>query len=302
MSDVFWNELQEITGCERCFRQEKMSVHTTFKVGGPAEYFACPKREQIADIIALCKKHEIPWHVIGNGSNLLVADEGIPGLVMEIGRECAQVAVLGNVIKAQAGALLSVAAAKAAEHGLTGMEFASGIPGSVGGAVVMNAGAYGGEMKQIVTKATVLTGDGAEKELSLEELDFGYRHSSIPQMHGIVLDVEFTLQQGDPETIREQMAKLRRQRSEKQPLEYPSAGSTFKRPQGYFAGKLIQDAGLRGYRVGDAQISEKHCGFVINRGNATAAQIHQLIRDVQEKVKEQFGVELKTEVRFLGDF
>lgn len=302
MSDVFWNELQEITGCERCFKQEKMSVHTTFKVGGPAEYFACPKREQIADIIALCKKHEIPWHVIGNGSNLLVADEGIPGLVMEIGRECAQVAVLGNVIKAQAGALLSVAAAKAAEHGLTGMEFASGIPGSVGGAVVMNAGAYGGEMKQIVTKATVLTGDGAEKELSLEELDFGYRHSSIPQMHGIVLDVEFTLQQGDPETIREQMAKLRRQRSEKQPLEYPSAGSTFKRPQGYFAGKLIQDAGLRGYRVGDAQISEKHCGFVINRGNATAAQIHQLIRDVQEKVKEQFGVELKTEVRFLGDF
>ncbi len=279
-----------------------MSVHTTFKVGGPAEYFACPKREQIADIIALCKKHEIPWHVIGNGSNLLVADEGIPGLVMEIGRECAQVAVLGNVIKAQAGALLSVAAAKAAEHGLTGMEFASGIPGSVGGAVVMNAGAYGGEMKQIVTKATVLTGDGAEKELSLEELDFGYRHSSIPQMHGIVLDVEFTLLQGDPETIREQMAKLRRQRSEKQPLEYPSAGSTFKRPQGYFAGKLIQDAGLRGYRVGDAQISEKHCGFVINRGNATAAQIHQLIRDVQEKVKEQFGVELKTEVRFLGDF
>lgn len=302
MSDVFWNELQEITGCERCFRQEKMSAHTTFKVGGPAEYFACPKREQIADIIALCKKHEIPWHVIGNGSNLLVADEGIPGLVMEIGRECAQVAVLGNVIKAQAGALLSVAAAKAAEHGLTGMEFASGIPGSVGGAVVMNAGAYGGEMKQIVTKATVLTGDGAEKELSLEELDFGYRHSSIPQMHGIVLDVEFTFQQGDPETIREQMAKLRRQRSEKQPLEYPSAGSTFKRPQGYFAGKLIQDAGLRGYRVGDAQISEKHCGFVINRGNATAAQIHQLIRDVQEKVKEQFGVELKTEVRFLGDF
>ncbi len=302
MSDVFWNELQEITGCERCFKQEKMSVHTTFKVGGPAEYFACPKREQIADIIALCKKHEIPWHVIGNGSNLLVADEGIPGLVMEIGRECAQVAVLGNVIKAQAGALLSVAAAKAAEHGLTGMEFASGIPGSVGGAVVMNAGAYGGEMKQIVTKATVLTGDGAEKELSLEELDFGYRHSSIPQMHGIVLDVEFALQQGDPETIREQMAKLRRQRSEKQPLEYPSAGSTFKRPQGYFAGKLIQDAGLRGYRVGDAQISEKHCGFVINRGNATAAQIHQLIRDVQEKVKEQFGVELKTEVRFLGDF
>lgn len=302
MSDLFWNELQEITGSERCFRQENMRKHTTFKVGGPAEYFTCPKREQIAEIVALCKRSGISWHVIGNGSNLLVADEGISGLVIEIGRECAQVSVQGNAIKAQAGALLSVAAAKAAEHGLAGMEFASGIPGSVGGAVVMNAGAYGGEMKQIVAKASVLTEEGVEKELSLEELDLGYRHSCIPQMHGIVLDVEFALRQGDVEAIREQMAALRRQRSEKQPLEYPSAGSTFKRPQGYFAGKLIQDAGLRGYRVGDAQISEKHCGFVINRGNATAAQIHQLICDVQKKVREQFGVELKPEVRFLGDF
>lgn len=302
MSDLFWKELQEITGNERCFRQENMRRHTTFKVGGPAEYFACPKREQIAEIVALCKRSGISWHVIGNGSNLLVADEGISGLVIEIGRECAQVLVQGNVIKAQAGALLSVAAAKAAEHGLTGMEFASGIPGSVGGAVVMNAGAYGGEMKQIVAKASVLTEEGVEKELSLEELDLGYRHSSIPQMHGIVLDVEFALRQGDVEAIREQMAALRRQRSEKQPLEYPSAGSTFKRPEGYFAGKLIQDAGLRGYRVGDAQISEKHCGFVINRGNATAAQIYQLICDVQKRVREQFGVELKPEVRFLGDF
>lgn len=302
MSDRFWEELQQTAGKEQCFRQENMSAHTTFKVGGPAEYFACPKRERIPAIVALCRRYEIPWHVIGNGSNLLVADEGISGLVIEIGRECAQVAVQGNVIKAQAGALLSVTAAKAAEHGLTGMEFASGIPGSVGGAVVMNAGAYGGEMKQIVTGATVLTREGAEKALSLDELDFGYRHSSIPQLHGIVLDVEFTLCQGEMETIREQMAELRRKRSEKQPLEYPSAGSTFKRPEGYFAGKLIQDAGLRGYRVGDAQVSEKHCGFVINRGNATASQIHQLICDVQEKVKEQFGVDLKTEVRFLGNF
>lgn len=300
MSDIFWKELQEIAGSGQCFRQENMSAHTTFKVGGPAEYFVSPGCTQIAEIIALCKKHDISWYVIGNGSNLLVSDEGISGLVMEIGRECSQVTVEGNVIKAQAGALLSVVANNAAEHGLAGMEFAAGIPGTVGGAVVMNAGAYGGEMKQIVTKATVLTEEGIEKELLPEELDFGYRHSSILDSHAIVLDVELELQHGDVKTIREEMAKLRRQRSDKQPLEYPSAGSTFKRPEGYFAGKLIQDAGLQGYRVGDAQVSEKHCGFVINRGNATAAQIYQLICDVQEKVQTQFGVELKPEVRFLG--
>ena len=195
-----------------------------------------------------------------------------------------------------------MAARKAADSALTGMEFASGIPGSVGGAVVMNAGAYGGEMKQIVKKATVLTAEGMEKELSLEELDFGYRHSSIPGMQAIVLEAAFALEKGDPAAIEEQMSKLRSQRSGKQPLEYPSAGSTFKRPEGYFAGKLIQDAGLRGYRVGDAQVSEKHCGFVINRGEATAAQIRQLICDVQDKVEEQFGVRLETEVRFVGVF
>lgn len=302
MSDIFWSELRKITGDGQCSRQEAMSAHTTFRVGGPAEYYACPKREQVAAAVALCREHGVPWYVIGNGSNLLVSDQGIPGLVIELGRECAQVEVRGNTIKAQAGALLSVAAAEAAKHGLTGMEFASGIPGSVGGAVVMNAGAYGGEMKQVVAKATILTKEGAEKELSLEELDFGYRHSSIPQMQGIVLDAEFALREGDVASIREQMAKLRRKRSDKQPLEYPSAGSTFKRPQGYFAGKLIEDAGLRGYRVGDAQVSEKHCGFVINRGGASAAQLHQLICDVQEKVRAQFGVELKPEVRFLGKF
>lgn len=301
MSDRFWEELQQTAGKEQCFRQENMSAHTTFKVGGPAEYFACPKRERIPAIVALCRRYEIPWHVIGNGSNLLVADEGISGLVIEIGRECAQVAVQGNVIKAQAGALLSVTAAKAAEHGLTGMEFASGFP-QRGRSSSYECGRLRRRNETDCDRGYGFNGEGAEKALSLDELDFGYRHSSIPQLHGIVLDVEFTLCQGEMETIREQMAELRRKRSEKQPLEYPSAGSTFKRPEGYFAGKLIQDAGLRGYRVGDAQVSEKHCGFVINRGNATASQIHQLICDVQEKVKEQFGVDLKTEVRFLGNF
>lgn len=302
MSEIFWKQLQKIAGEEQCFRQEKMSNHTTFKVGGPAEYYVCPSRTQVGEITSLCKTYDIPWQVIGNGSNLLVGDKGISGLVIELGREASQVTVKDCVIKAEAGALLSVAARKAAEHGLAGMEFASGIPGTVGGAVVMNAGAYGGEMKQIVRKVSVLTVDGEEVELSLEELDFGYRHSCIPEKHMVVLDAELVLEQGEPEAIREQMMKLRSQRSEKQPLEYPSAGSTFKRPQGYFAGKLIQDAGLRGYRVGDAQVSEKHCGFVINRGEATASQIRQLILDVQEKVEAQFGVRLETEVRFLGEF
>lgn len=302
MSEIFWRGLQEIAGSTHCFRQEPMKKHTTFKVGGPAEYYVCPKRTQIAEIAALCRAHEIPFMVIGNGSNLLVGDKGISGLVIELGRGFSQTMVEGNVIKTQAGALLSAVARSAAEHGLAGMEFASGIPGTVGGAVVMNAGAYGGEMSQIVSKVTVLTTEGMEEELSPEELEFGYRHSSIFGRHAIVLEAELTLQRGDKKTISEQMMRLRSQRSEKQPLEYPSAGSTFKRPEGYFAGKLIQDAGLRGYRVGDAQVSEKHCGFVVNRGEATAAQIRRLICDVQEKVEIKFGVKLEPEVRFLGEF
>ncbi len=302
MNEIFFRDLQQIAGTERCFAGENMSGHTTFRVGGPAEYYVRPKRTQVAEILSLCQTYDIPWLVIGNGSNLLVGDGGIEGLVLEFGQEAAQVTAEGNVITAQAGAPLFAVARKAAEHSLTGMEFASGIPGTIGGAVVMNAGAYGGEMSQIVRKATVLTPEGIEKELSLEELDFGYRHSSIPVHHYIVLDVELLLQPGDVRQIEERMAELRSQRSKKQPLEFPSAGSTFKRPEGYFAGKLIEDAGLRGYRVGDAQVSEKHCGFVINRGQAAAADIRQLISDVQKKVENQFGVKLDTEVRFLGEF
>lgn len=300
MNELFWEELQKITS--QCWTQERMGSHTTFRVGGPADYYVRPKVEQAADVISLCKAHKIPWMVIGNGSNLLVGDQGIPGLVMELGREAARVSVNGNIVKAQAGALLSTVAREAADHALTGMEFASGIPGTVGGAVVMNAGAYGGEMKQVLRRVTVLTPEGTKKDLSLEELDLGYRQSCIPRKGYIVLDTELALEPGDSGKIRERMAELRSQRSQKQPLEYASAGSTFKRPEGYFAGKLIQDAGLRGYRVGDAQVSEKHCGFVINRGNATAADIRQLIQDVQERVKAHSGVELETEVRFLGKF
>ena len=300
MNESFLEGLKKIT--EQCFAQEKMSSHTTFRAGGPAEYYIRPKRAQVAEIVSLCKAWEIPWLVIGNGSNLLVGDKGIAGVVIELGREASEVAAEGNVIKAEAGAVLSAVARTAADHSLTGMEFASGIPGTIGGAVVMNAGAYGGEMKQIIRKVTVLTPEGQEKVLTLEELDLGYRHSCIPENDYIVLDTELELKTGNSEVIQEQMAKLRSQRSKKQPLEYASAGSTFKRPEGYFAGKLIQDAGLRGFQVGDAQVSEKHCGFVINRGGATAAEIRELIRQVQDKVEANSGVRLETEVRFLGDF
>ena len=300
MNESFLKGLQKIT--EQCLTQENMSRHTTFRAGGPAEYYVRPKRTEIAEILALCKAYGIPWLVIGNGSNLLVGDKGISGLVIELGRETSKMETEGSVVKAEAGAMLSAVARFAAEHGLTGMEFASGIPGTIGGAVVMNAGAYGGEMKQIVKSVTVLTMEGREKKLSLEELQLGYRHSCIPQNGYIVLDTELALQPGDPDSIQEQMAKLRSQRLKKQPLEYASAGSTFKRPEGYFAGKLIEDAGLRGFQVGEAQVSMKHCGFVINRGSATAAEISELIRQVQDKVEANSGVRLETEVRFLGNF
>lgn len=302
MNLIFLEQLRKILEEEQCCTQENMSSHVTFRVGGPAEYYVKPSRKQIPEIISLCKQYEIPWLVIGNGSNLLVGDQGIRGLVMEIGKYMAQVTVDGNSVTAEAGALLSAVARAAANHELTGMEFASGIPGSIGGAVVMNAGAYGGEMKQIVKKVTILTPEGEEKELSLKELDFGYRHSCITERNYIVLQAELELTKGVHEEIEERMAELRSQRNTKQPLEYPSAGSTFKRPEGYFAGKLIQDAGLRGYQVGGAQVSEKHCGFVINKEQATAAQIRQLISDVQDRVEEQFGVRLETEVKFIGEF
>lgn len=302
MNEKFLTHLQELLGEEQCYTQEAMSRHITFRTGGPAEYYVRPSRQQIQPVLALCQEYEIPWMVIGNGSNLLVGDKGIRGLVMEIGRMMDKVTVSGNVLTAEAGTLLSAAARQAAEQELTGMEFAAGIPGSVGGAVVMNAGAYGGEMKHIIKRAVVLTKEGQERELTLEELDLGYRHSCILENHYIVLEAEFQLEKENAEKIQQRMAELKQRRNEKQPLEYPSAGSTFKRPEGYFAGKLIQDSGLRGYQVGGAQISEKHCGFVINKEGATAAEIRQLISDVQDKVEEQFGVRMEPEVKFIGEF
>lgn len=294
---ILLGELPEL----KCMIDEPMTNHTTFRVGGPADLLVCPNRKELPIILSLAKEYQIPVTVIGNGSNLLVSDQGIRGLVIEIGKRMDDIEVEGTHLKAGAGALLSKVAQTAAGASLGGMEFAAGIPGSIGGAVVMNAGAYGGEMKDIIVCATVLDFDGTVKTLTKEELDLSYRHSCIMEHHYYVIEAEFELCVRPEEEIRSVMAELREKRMEKQPLEYPSAGSTFKRPEGYFAGKLIQDAGLRGYRVGDAQVSEKHCGFVINRGNATATEILQLIHDVQEKVQEKFGVTLETEVRILGE-
>lgn len=302
--ETFLDKLKRVISSERIWQNEPMKQHTTFRVGGPADYYVRPSIEEIQSIITLAKRENMPYTIIGNGSNLLVKDGGIRGLVIELGLEAGMVHLKeGNnhMITAEAGVRLSALAKVAANNSLTGLEFAAGIPGTVGGAVFMNAGAYGGEIKDVIVNATVLDEDGIVRNFSKEDLDLSYRHSAISENGGIVLSASFVLQEGKSDEILAKMADFAARRKEKQPLEFPSAGSTFKRPEGYFAGKLIQDAGLAGYRVGDAQVSEKHCGFVINRGNATATEILQLISDVQEKVQKEFGVKLETEVRILGE-
>ena len=298
-----YNRLCTITKQENVMKDEPMKKHTTFRIGGPADYFVTPEsREEIQAIVELCKKEEIPYSVIGNGSNLLVGDKGYRGVILQIFKKMNQIRVEENKIYAGAGALLSKVAATALSESLTGFEFAAGIPGSIGGAVVMNAGAYGGEMKDILVSADLLTKDGEVVEVPVEEISLSYRHSRVMETGEVVLGVTLKLVSGEKEKIEAVMQELRQKRQEKQPLEFPSAGSTFKRPEGYFAGKLIMDAGLRGYRVGDAQVSEKHCGFVINRGQATAAEVEELMRRVQEKVEQEFQVRLEPEVRRLGEF
>lgn len=280
---------------------ERMREHTTFRIGGEADIFVSPRKTELAPLLAMAREEHIPVTVVGNGSNLLVSDQGIRGLVVEIGSGMADISVQGNTITAGAGALLSKTANAAAAAGLGGMEFAAGIPGSIGGAVTMNAGAYGGEMKDILRQVKVMTPEGQMKTLSVEELALGYRHSCIPENGYVVVEAEIALFEKPQEQIRALMAELAAKRREKQPLEYPSAGSTFKRPEGYFAGKLIMDAGLRGYTVGGAQVSEKHCGFVINRGDATAADVKRLMEEVQRKVYEKYGVTLEPEVKMIGE-
>ncbi len=286
----------------KIMEQEPMSRHTTFRTGGPARWF-CPVSSvsEIRDAITFAKDKSLPLYVIGRGSNLLVSDAGLQGVVMEIGESFREIETEGCRIKARAGAGLGAVAAAARDAGLAGMEFASGIPGSLGGAVSMNAGAYGGEMKDIVEEVEVLK-DGEIVKLSGPEMHFAYRHSRCNEEAMIILGAVLKLAPGDEKEITEKMRELNLRRREKQPLEYPSAGSTFKRPEGYFAGKLIQDAGLRGFSIGGASVSEKHCGFVINKGGATSEEIYRLIRHVQDEVDRQFGVKLETEVKLLGDF
>ena len=281
---------------------ESMSRHTSFRIGGNADHYVVPDVKQLEKILRAVRSCPVPLTVIGNGSNLLVGDDGIRGLTVEIGKGMAGISVEGDSVVAEAGALLARVAKAAAGAGLSGFEFAAGIPGSVGGAVVMNAGAYGGEMKDVLQSVTVLTRDGELLELPAEALQLSYRHSCIPQEGYVVVQARLKLFPSDRQQVLAKMAELKEKRVSKQPLEFPSAGSTFKRPEGYFAGKLIEDAGLKGFRVGDAQVSEKHCGFVINRGAATAAEVRMLIDEVTGRVKERFGVELEPEVRMVGVF
>ncbi len=300
------NIYELLCGCaggENVRRQEPMSLHTTFRIGGPADLFVTPGSIQaVADSIRICKETQTPYAVIGNGSNLLVSDTGYRGVIIQIGRNLNQVSVNGEEIRAQAGAMLSVIAKTALSESLTGFEFASGIPGTLGGAAVMNAGAYGGEMKDVLTEVTVLTREGEIRTIPAEKLEMGYRTSLAAKNGWIILEAVLKFQKGDAEAIRGRMEELKMQRVTKQPLDLPSAGSTFKRPEGYFAGKLIMDAGLRGFTVGGAQISEKHCGFVVNKGGATAEDVRNLICAVQKKVQEDAGVKLEPEVKFLGEF
>lgn len=301
--EAFLNKLQDILEQEEILTQEPMKLHTTFKVGGPADVFVKPDSvEQIKQIMEAAREEQIPVYIMGNGSNLLVGDKGYRGVIIQIYKNMNQIRCEGNEIKAQAGALLSTIARVALDQELGGFEFASGIPGTLGGAVTMNAGAYGGEMKQVLKSAVILTRDGEIKTLTVEDLKLGYRKSVIIDKDYIVLEAVLELVPAKKEEIQEKMNEYALARRTKQPLEYPSAGSTFKRPVGYFAGKLIDDAGLRGFSYGGAQVSEKHCGFVINRGDATARDIVTLMKMVNEKVMEKFGVALEPEVKMIGDF
>ena len=290
-------------GSDRVLLEEPMKRHTTFRIGGPAEVFVMPGNlEEMQRILEICRTEDLPYFILGNGSNLLVSDRGYRGVVIQLDRNFGEVKVEGTEIHASAGALLSTIAVAARRASLTGFEFAGGIPGTLGGAVVMNAGAYGGEMKDVLRKVMVMDQSGKVFEIPAEELQMGYRTSIIKTAGYIVLGAVLSLKEGNLEEIKMLTRKLSEQRTSKQPLEYPSAGSTFKRPEGYFAGKLIMDSGLRGYRVGGAQVSEKHCGFVINTGDATAEDVHSLMKHVTEIVYAKFGVTLEPEVKFLGEF
>lgn len=308
--ETFYDALCETLPKEgSILREEPMRKHTTFRVGGPAEYYVTvTTTEELQKVIVLCNRYEVPWLVLGNGSNVLVSDTGIRGVVLRLAGDFTQYEIKENMLQgdavawAGAGMLLSSFAMKLAQKGFSGFEFAAGIPGSIGGAVMMNAGAYGGEIKDCITKAEIVTADGERKVLTTEELQLSYRHSILSEEKGVVTKAWFSFPIGSKLYIMSNIEMLNRKRKEKQPLEFPSAGSTFKRPEGNFAGKLIEEAGLAGVQIGGAAVSEKHCGFVINKENATAADIYALMQHIIKKVEETSGVRLEPEVKLLGEF
>ena len=303
MNEAVKQKFCQVLGKEQVLFEEPMKSHTTFRIGGPAEVFIMPKSiKQVQMAVKICQEEQIPYFILGNGSNLLVSDRGYRGVIIQMDRNMGEIQVEGTEIQAAAGALLSSIAVAARRESLTGFEFAGGIPGTLGGAVVMNAGAYGGEMKDVLKEVTVMDGDGKIFTLPASELEMGYRTSIIKIAGYLVLSARITLSRGKEEDIKARTRELSEMRTQKQPLDYPSAGSTFKRQEGYFAGKLIMDSGLRGYSVGGAMVSEKHCGFVINKGNATAEDVVSLMKHVTEVVQEKYGVTLEPEVKFLGEF
>ena len=308
MNSKFEEQLYQRIAEEKIHKDELLSKHTTFKIGGPADYFIIPSdKEELQSVLLLCKEYQMPYYIIGNGSNLLVGDKGYRGVIIQLYKNYQSITfeeTEENRVRftASAGVLLSALASEIAKQSCTGFEFASGIPGTLGGAVTMNAGAYGGEIKDCIEQAVLLDENGTVHTLKKEQLELGYRSSIIQKKSYIVLEASFVFSKGNQTEIYEKMKELNEKRRDKQPLEYPSAGSTFKRPEGYFAGKLIMDAGLKGYRIGDACVSEKHCGFVINIGAATAADVRTLMQEVDKIVYEKNGVHLEPEVRMIGEF
>jgi UDP-N-acetylmuramate dehydrogenase len=281
---------------------EPMRRHTSFCIGGPADALVLPASvEELRRTIVLAREESIPLTITGNGSNLLVRDGGIRGIVVKLASSFDRITVLGSSMTTQAGALLANVSRRAADHNLTGLEFAIGIPGTIGGAVMMNAGAYGGEMKEIVTHCSVLEEDGTLRVLYPEAMKFGYRKSALQGTRTLVVEVAMALRPGNPTEIRTRMADFTHQRESKQPLSFPSAGSVFKRPPGHYVGPMVEELGLKGYRIGDAQVSEKHAGFIVNCGCATARDVLSLIRHVQSSVQARYGVSLETEVRVIGE-
>lgn len=297
-----YSEILNYLPADRLLFNEEMKNHTTFKIGGPVDILVLPQDEEdVGTVVSFCRQRDIPLFILGVGSNLLVRDGGIRGVAMKLGEDLDEVEVSDEEIEAQAGIKISALARIAAFHSLSGLEFAEGIPGSLGGALVMNAGAYDGEMQGVVTEARAISPDGSIKTFNNKEMQFGYRQSIFQSNGYIIISVRLKLVTGDREEIEKRMLEFACRREEKQPLDKPSAGSTFRRPPGFYVGPMLEELGLKGYQIGDAQVSSKHAGFIVNNGNATARDVLDLITYIQQKAKQRFGVDLQPEVRVVGE-